>query len=145
MFDELNKYKQKDHFFFRRQDELSTICNAPDNKSGIYIVYALQRGKIELVYIGSSGELQEDGSMVIRKAGLSSIKDQIVNGHQFGEIPGRTLWPSQMELENIEVLDVYWYITHNDEYIDCPGTLENKLLKKYLAIYGKLPKWNKEL
>ena len=105
----------------------------------------MQKGKIELIYIGSSGELQEDGSMFIRKAGLSSIKDQIVNGHQFGEIPRRTSWATQMALENIEALDVYWYVAHNDEYIDCPGTLENKLLKKYVAIYGKLPRWNKEL
>jgi hypothetical protein len=50
-----------------------------------------------------------------------------------------------MELENIDTLDVYWYVTHNDKYIDCPKTLETKLLKTYLAIYGRLPRWNKEL
>lgn len=145
MFDELNKYKQNDHFFFKSQDSLRTICNAPSDKSGVYLVFALKGGKIELTYIGRSGKSEKDGSIFIRKAGLGGIKDRIVNGHQFGKTPRRKSWPKQMERENIEALDIYWYVTHNDKYNDCPRILENKLLQKHLSIYGKLPKWNNEL
>ncbi|HEY8688724.1 MAG TPA: hypothetical protein VIM07_05770 [Chitinophagaceae bacterium] len=145
MFDELNKYELNDHFFLKPQDSLREVCNAPTDKSGIYIVYALKKGKIELIYIGRSGKVGADSSMFIRKAGLGGIKDRIVNGHQFGKIPRRISWINQMDKERIEALDIHWYATHNEVYSDCPRILENKLLQKHLQIYGRLPKWNNEL
>ena len=144
MFDELNKYIHHDHFFLKPKDTLREVCNAPIDKSGVYIVYALKSGKIELIYIGSSGKIEKDGSMFIRKAGLGGIKDRLVNGHQFGKIPRRISWQNQMVKEKIEALDIYWYATHNSKYIDCPRKLENNLLKKYYDMNGQLPKWNNE-
>jgi len=145
MFDELNKYELHDHFFLKPQDSLREVCNAPTDKSGIYLVYALKKGKIELIYIGRSGKVGADSSMFIRKAGLGGIKDRIINGHQFGKIPRRISWINQINKESIEALDIYWYATHNDVYSDCPRILENKFLQKHLDIYGRLPKWNNEL
>ena len=52
MFDELEKYKNNDHFFFDEREPLSEVCNAPKDKSGVYVVYELVRGKVNLVYIG---------------------------------------------------------------------------------------------
>lgn len=141
MFDELNKYKQNNHFFFKPTDNLNSVCNAPNDKSGVYIIYALKGGKIELIYIGRSGEVKQDGTLFIRKAGLGGLKDRLVNGKQFGE-PRRNSWKTVMNYEKIEALDIYWYATHCEKYIDCPKTIENKLLQKHLAIYGRLPKWN---
>jgi len=63
MFDEPAKYKYSDHFFFTINDSLIEVCNAPTNKSGIYIVYALKDGQIELVYIGCSGKIKSDGTL----------------------------------------------------------------------------------
>lgn len=143
MFDELSKYKNKNHFFLKSTDKLSEVCNAPHDKSGIYIVYALKGGKIDLVYIGRSGKKNNDGSIFVRKAGLGGIRDRIVNGHQFGKIPRRISWPNQMLLEKIEALDVYWYITHNKDYSDCPREVEDNLLQIHWDIYGHLPRWNK--
>lgn len=144
MFDELTKYKQNDHFIFKAGDSLRQVCNAPTDKSGVYIVLALKNGKIELIYIGCSGKITNDGSLLIRKAGLGGIKDRIVNGHQFGKIPRRISWQKQIAFENIEALNVYWYATHNDKFIDCPRILENKLLNIHYQIYGRLPRWNNE-
>ena len=145
MLDELKKYKLNDHFFFEASDNLKDVCNAPTDKSGVYIVYALKNGKIELIYIGRSGKLNKDGSMFIRKAGLGGLKDRIVNGHQFGKIPRRYSWPCQIKLEKIEALDVYWYVTHNEKYNDCPRVLESTLIQNHINIYNRLPKWNKEI
>ncbi len=145
MFTELSKYTHNGHFFLKPEDELSKICNAPSDKSGIYIVYSLKNGKVDLIYIGCSGKKKEDGNIFIRKAGLGGIKDRIINGHQFGKIPRRISWLNQIRKENIEALDVYWYITHNETYIDCPRDIEKILLNKYFDIYGCLPKWNKFL
>ena len=144
MFDELGKYKHNDHFFFKSTDNLGQVCNAPTDKSGLYIIYALKNGRIELIYIGRSGEVKADGSLFIRKAGLGGLKDRLVNGKQFGSAR-RNSWKTQLLNEKIEALDIYWYVTHDDSFIDCPKMLENKLLKKHLDIYGRLPKWNNEL
>jgi hypothetical protein len=70
MFDELNKYKLNDHFFFKSTDNLNLVCNAPNDKSGVYIIYQLKNGRIELIYIGRSGEIKPDGTLFFRKAGL---------------------------------------------------------------------------
>lgn len=144
MFDEVRKYKQQDHFFFTVQNDLEKVCNAPTDKSGVYVVVALKNGRIELVYIGRSGKMNKDGTMFIRKAGLGGMKDRIVNGHQFGKVPRRISWKNQMVKEGIEALDVYWYATHNDKYRDCPEVLKNKLLEIHIGVYGRLPRWNKK-
>ena len=143
MFDELTKYKQNNHFFYTPTQSLRESCNAPADRSGVYLVYALANGKIELIYIGCSGKKNADGTMFIRKAGLGGLKDRIVNGHQFGKTPGRISWPTQMLIENIEALDVYWYATHGSDCTDCPKEVERTLLKNHLAFSGKLPRWNK--
>ena len=145
MFDELKKYRHSNHFFFEPTDNLQEVCNAPNDKSGIYLVYALKNGKVDLIYIGRSGKLEKDGMMFIRKAGLGGIRGRIINGHQFGKIPRRKAWAIQMFKENIDALDIYWYATHDLECLDCPRSLEKKLLSKYLSIYGQLPKWNNEI
>lgn len=144
MFDELNKYNHNDHFFFKPTDNLGQVCNAPTDKSGVYIIYALKGGRIELIYIGRSGAVKSDCSLFIRKAGLGGLKDRLINGKQFGEAR-RNSWKVRMLNEKIEALDIYWYATHNDKFVDCPRILENQLLKIHLDIYGKLPRWNNEL
>jgi len=108
MFDELTKYKNNNHFFFKPTDNLREVCNAPTDKSGVYLIYALKNGK------------------------------------QFGQ-PRRNSWKTIMEYEKIEALDIYWYITHDEKHIDCPKVIENKILHKYLEIYGKIPRWNNEI
>lgn len=143
MLDELSKYKRNNHFFFTPAVDLGKVCNAPSDKSGVYIIYALKGGRIELIYIGRSGKVLPDGSMFIRKAGLGGLKDRLVNGKQFGE-PRRISWKKRLLAEKIEALDVYWFVTHNKTYIDCPRIIENNLLKRHMDIYGRLPRWNKE-
>jgi hypothetical protein len=141
MLDILSKYKDNNHFFLTADTDLERVCNAPTDKSGIYLIYALKDGYVELVYIGISGKVTKDGSLFIRKGGM---KDRMINGHQFGKIPRKISWKRQIKIENIEALDIYWYVTHNDKFTDCPRILENKLLKKHFEIFGRLPKWNKE-
>lgn len=144
MFDELDKYEYKDHFFFTPSDDLKEACKAPTDKSGVYMIYALKNGRTELIYIGCSGKIQKDGTLLTRKSGLEGIKDRLVNGKQFGTLR-KQAWKTQMISERIEALDIYWYVTYNEKYFDCPRDLEKKLLKRYFDVYGRLPKWNNEL
>jgi len=139
MFDELNKYKTNGHFFFNPTDNLAAVCNAPGNCSGIYFIYALEKGKVNLIYIGISGRKGADGNIMHRKGG---IRGRFLTGKQFGDRRSKT-WPAKMKEENIEALDIYWWITYDGKVKDFPRDVEEQLLKKYHATFGELPRWNK--
>jgi len=143
MYEELKKYAFVGDFQFSPENNLAHVCNAPSDKSGVYMIYAKQRDELKLVYIGRSGEVRPDGFLFIRKAGFGGLKDRLINGKQFGE-PRRHSWRKQMLLEGFTKLDVYWYVTHNDDFVDCPRVVENILLLQYRKTYGRLPGWNKE-
>mgnify|MGYP001764314984 CR=1 FL=1 len=49
---------------------------------------------------------------------------------EVGQAIRRYSWKRKMKMESIESLDIYWYATHTDKYVDCPSILEKKLLKK---------------
>lgn len=144
MFD-LEKYSENGRFFFSPKQSLREVCNAPTDKSGIYIIYGLRENKEELIYIGRSGKMNSDNSMSVRKAGLGGMKDRIVNGHQFGKTPRRISWPNQMKINKIDTLDIHWYVTHDIPNNDCPRKVENKMLTKFVDMYNRLPIWNREL
>lgn len=143
MFDELTKYKHHDHFFFKETDSLSKVCNAPTDKGGVYLIWKLSKSRVELIYIGSSGQKAKDGTLKVRIAGLGGIKDRLVNGKQFGNRRSVT-FPIKMLTENIDALDIYWYVTYDENHKDFPGEIETMLLKRFHELYGRLPEWNKE-
>jgi hypothetical protein len=142
MFDELTKYKHN-HFFFKPEDRLMAVCNAPTDESGVYLVYALANGNIELIYIGRSGKKGPNGKIKTRLAGCGGIKDRIVNGKHFNRVARRKSWPLQMMLEKIDALDVYWYVTFDEEHQDFPEEVETFLLNKFKQLFGQRPRWNK--
>ena len=140
MFDELKKYKTNDHFFFDGEKSLGEVCNAPKSASGVYVIYALTKGKVRLFYIGSSGKMQNNGKMKHRNGGLY---DRIVNGKQFGK-PRKDSWLEKLTDDQIDALDIYWYETINSETNDIPAYTEATLLQKYYETCGCLPDWNVE-
>ena len=122
MFDALNKYKQTGHFFLKPTGSLTEECNAPAEKGGVYIIYALKNGRIELVKIGCSN-MDE------------SIKEKIIKE--------QLLFKSKFQQEKIEALDIYWYITQSEKTLDDPTKVMDKVIKTHNAIYGNAPRWNK--
>tara|TARA_R110002072_G_scaffold301970_5_gene483149 strand:+ start:26 stop:451 length:426 start_codon:yes stop_codon:yes gene_type:complete len=140
MFEELEKYKKTNHFFYSKNDDLKDVCNAPNNGIGVYLIYALKNGKIDLVYIGSSGKITNDGKVKVRIGGMC---DRLINGKQFGGYR-RNTWKDKLIADNIEALDVYWYETFDESNNDIPNYVEGVLFQRYFEIYGGLPQWNKE-
>jgi hypothetical protein len=140
MFEELEDYKSQDHFFFDGKEPLSKACNAPKDGAGVYLVYRLSEGHVDLVYIGSSGKVLQDGSVKIRKGGLF---DRIVNGTQFDASRSQS-WKDKLEVEKIDALDIYWYVTVEDGQVDIPASIEGLILQHYFEIHDTLPEWNKE-
>lgn len=53
MFDELEKYTNNGHFFFQPDHNLAKVSNVPKDLEGLYLIYALERGRVNLVFIGT--------------------------------------------------------------------------------------------
>lgn len=136
MFEILEKYKHNGHFDFLQNDNLASVCNAPTNKSGVYMVWDATNKEKDLLYIGRSGK-KVNG---IIKHRIGGLKDRLVNGHQFGKIPRKRSWPIIMKQNDIRALSVNWFDTENDD----PVEIEKTLLKEVIDFIGVLPCWNNQ-
>lgn len=139
MYKELKKFKVKNQFSFTPNDSLEEVCNASPTESGLFLVYAVTEEQNELLMVGSTGTIQNDGSLKSKNGGLY---DKIVNGHQFAKTGRKYSWPAQMKLENIDRLEVHWYVTFNEKNKVIPTYIEGQILQNFLDENGKLPRWN---
>ncbi|AXB57806.1 hypothetical protein [Flavobacterium fluviale] len=135
----LEKFKVSNSFTFTVNDSLEEVCNAPEGSAGIFIVYGVAADEKELIMVGSTGTVQNDGTLKSKNGGLY---DKIVNGHQFAKTGRKYSWPAQMKLENIESLEVVWYETFNADVKAIPTAVEGEVLQNFLDQSGKLPRWN---
>jgi hypothetical protein len=136
---ELKKFKNQNSFSFTVNDSLETVCNVGDDVSGVFLVYQVVGEEKELIMVGSTGTIQNDGSLKSKSGGMY---DKIVNGHQFAKTGRKYSWPAQMKLENIDQLEVCWYDSFNDKNKVIPTFLEGQVLQNFLDENGRLPRWN---
>lgn len=139
MSKELEKFKASNSFTFTVNDSLEEVCNAPEGSAGIFVVYEIDGDAKELIMVGSTGTVQNDGTLKSKNGGLY---DKIVNGHQFAKTGRKYSWPAQMKLENISVLEVVWYETFNTDIKAIPTSVEGQVLQNFLDENAKLPRWN---
>lgn len=139
MYKELKSIKIKNQFVFDVNDSLEEVCNAPDAASGIFLVYDISNEEKELIMVGSTGTVQNDGTLKSKNGGLY---DKIVNGHQFAKTGRKYSWPAQMKKETIDKLEIFWYASFNDKNKIIPTFLEGQILQNFLTENNKLPKWN---
>lgn len=137
MFEQLLHCPHCGRFTFKRNDDLKAVCNAPTDRSGVYLVWTLLDGERCLLYIGRSGK-KVNGVVVHRKAGLGGMKDRLVNGYQFGKLARRQSWPMVMDQLDIHELEVEWYDTGDED----PVAVEHSLLREVKSVSGELPPWN---
>ncbi len=147
MFDnELRKYKTCNSFNFKSSESFKEKCNAPADKSGVYLIFKILSGQEILIYIGSSGRKTKDGELKTRKGGM---KDRLVNGYhpnrfdQIKRIKRHKAFPMQMQVEKISELKFYWWVTYDNDNFDFPTDVETILREKYLSYFAKLPDWHK--
>ncbi len=139
MYKELKKFKVTKSFTFTPEDSLEEVCNAPESGNGVFIVSAVNGEDKELIMVGSTGTIQNDGTLKSKNGGLY---DKIVNGHQFAKTGRKYSWPAQMKLENIERLEVSWFETFNEKNKAIPTFIEGQVLQNFLDENGRLPRWN---
>lgn len=136
VFKELEKYKKNGHFVFKRGTILKSTSKNVPNEPGVYYVLKVINGNSELVYIGKSGSMLQNGN----------FKDQLLlkrlNNKQDG-VRRQDYFEDKFMSEDIEALNFYWYVTVDDENKDLPAYVEGLLMQKFYEVNGCLPAWNK--
>jgi hypothetical protein len=137
MFDETKKYKNNGHFFFKKGDSLKQVSKSVPDLPGVYYIVRLSNGRIDIVYIDKSVTIQQKGEIKVQ--GLKSR----LNNKQEG-IEKQDFFESRFLKENIDALDIYWFVTFDTKSQDLPGFVEGLLMQRFFEVYGRLPSWNKE-
>ena len=135
MFDELKKYENNGHFFYKRGDNLRDVSKDVPDLPGVYYIIRLAGGRIELVYIGKSGSIEQDGQF--KKQGLRGSLNNKQNGLQ-----RQDYFEKKFREENIDGLDIYWFVTFDKTNRDLPGYVEGLIMQIFFERHGSLPAWN---
>ena len=136
MFDETKKYKTQGHFFFKKGNSLKEQSVDVPELPGVYYIIRIANGRVDLVYIGKSGTISQSGK----------FKEQLLQGRINNKQDGmkrQVYFQNKIAEENIDGLDIYWFVTMDKTNIDLPGYVEGILMQRYFDIHGKLPPWNK--
>ena len=137
----LDKYQNQGSFRFKLDDRLSQVCNAPDDSSGLYIIFVEEESFENVIYIGISGRDDGSGNIIHRQDG---IYGRIVRGKQFDD-RRQVTWPIAMKAINQNEIIIHWYETHGEFDQDFPRPIEIALLELYEKEFGRLPQWNNEI
>ena len=137
-FEELNKYKSKGEFIFRRGNKLSAFCKEIPHAAGVYIFRTIKDGTETLVYIGASGTVKQNGTF------LKQLMKKRLQNMQSKKITRQTFFINELDKNKLDGIRVNWYVTFNEEHQDLPMSVEGTLLQKYFDKHKQLPIWNKE-
>lgn len=130
MFDELRKYKKNDHFFLKKGGLLSAASKEVPENPGVYYVIKLAQGRIELVYIGRSDMIDGDDHSKSQFLRSSIIKQQL-------------LFAQKIVDEDIDGLDIYWFVTFDRKNNDLPSFVEAQIMQRFYDQNGRMPRWNR--
>jgi len=137
MFDETKKYKTKGHFFFKAGEKLAEVSKEVPDKPGVYYILRLARGKIQIVYIGKSGFIAGKGK------NTEKLLKESINGTIAG-IESEKFFENKIRKEDIDGLDIYWYVTMDKANNDLPEYVAGLLKQRFFEIEEELPEWNLE-
>jgi hypothetical protein len=107
----------------------------PD-KYGVYLIYGIQDNFEQLIYLGKSGTIKNDGKFkdqALRKR-LTMKQDDMRRKDFFKKI---------MKENNYDRLKFLWFITYDDDNRILPGYAEGKLVQAFVENYKRLPLLNK--
>jgi hypothetical protein len=104
---------------------------------GVYCIFKVWKDEKKLVYIGSSGTRNQ-------KEGFKNqlLCGRLVKGKQDG-MRRQNYFINQFQMNDIERLEIYWFVTYDEHSKHLPKYVEGVLLQKYFELNGCLPLWNK--
>jgi len=138
VLEKLKKYKSKCVFIFKTGDRLVDHCRNIPNEPGVYLIYTIKDDLEELVYIGASGKMKQDGTFLKQK-----LKKRLQN-MQRSKLRRQTHFENEIRENFLDAIKVIWFVTFNDKNKDLPLRVESLLLQEFYNKNKQLPKWNKQ-
>ena len=135
------RFPKSGAFELRRGESLRkrAVAEGLPDEPGVYLIYGRRNEVWELLYIGRSGTLHNDGSF-----GSQKLLKRITKGKQEGVRRPR-FFRERMALLGIEALRFRWFVTFADGNGVIPAKAEADLLQAYLGEHSRLPPWNKSV
>lgn len=135
MFPETEQFEFNGHFFYTNGDDLrQKTADVPD-LPGVFYIVELAKQRIEVVYIGAAGALRQDGSIGPR------LLREAINTRP-GGTSRQAFFEQQMAKRPFDALDIYWFVTFDDEFMALPTTVAGNVVQSFFEIHGCLPRWN---
>jgi excinuclease UvrABC nuclease subunit len=134
----LEKYQSTGTFTFKVGERLVSKCVDIPNEPGVYLIYAVKKNKKELVYIGASGKMNQDGSFKVQK-----LKKRIQN-MQNSSTRRQTYFENKIKELSLDSIEVKWFVTYLNEHSDLPLNIEGTLLQMHFDKFRILPLWNNQ-
>lgn len=120
-----------------QEDKLSEQSKDVPNLPGVYYILCLAKGRVDLVYIGKSGTILQNGTF------KNQLLQKRLNNKQEGK-SREQFFKDKIQQEQIDALDIYWFVTFDEKHRDIPAFVEAQIMQRYFEIYGQLPAWNKD-
>lgn len=105
------------------------------HKQGIYLVYKDSIKEANLLYVGKSGLVKENGDFT-KQSIFGRLRRNTSDG-----ISRIVYFQKEVLKDSGERLVIQWFVTNGTDTL--PGTLEAQLLQAYYDRYGNLPPLNK--
>ena len=139
LIEEYIKSNQNGKFELKKDENINTIIRKKEvpNSYGIYIIYSIKNSSKDIIYIGKSGTMKNDGTF--RNQGIAIRLTRIQN-----RLPRRIYFQNVIEEYKFEKLEFLWITTFDENYQEIPSSSEAKMLQAYFSEYKKLPLLNKQ-
>ncbi|RHR62679.1 hypothetical protein [Parabacteroides sp. AF17-28] len=135
LFSILEKYSHGE-FDYNKGDKLNEKSNKVPNEHGVYIIFKNKTTFENILYIGASGKIKQNGSFP-----KQALRERI-NNKQNGK--KRQQYFEESIVGDIHKLVIQWFQTKDTQFIDLPLYVEACLIQEYYLKKGKLPLWNRE-
>ncbi len=139
LIEEYKKSNQHGIFELKKGEIINDIIreNNVPKSYGIYIIYSIKNSSKDIIYIGKSGTMINDGTF--RKQGIAERLTKKQEG-----IPRKIYFQNKIKEHEFEKLEFLWIITFDEKYQEIPSLSEAKMFQAYFSEYKKLPLLNKE-
>lgn len=137
MLDIIDDYKTNGNFFFQKGNDLEKVSAKVPDQPGVFGIFRLMSGRVELVYIGYCEATNSAKGMKLVNLAYA-INDKIKG------IKVQNFLDKKFEEEPIDALDIYYMVTYDKFHGELPSFVASRIMQSYFEIHGQVPAWNKK-
>jgi len=128
-------------FILNKDENIASVLsreNVP-NEYGIYIIYSVKDNNENIIYIGKSGTMQNNGGF--KHQGLSGRLKAVGEKN----VSRNIYFQNTIREYNLDYLKFEWIVTVNDLEVEIPALVESIFLQEYFNENKALPLLNKSI